>query len=489
MRRLHVQVLFTAFALAASCGGGRADSTEPTGDRMRIVAGAGVSDTVLARPVQALVVDLLENGQPKPGAVVSFEGLQVQSTDPNAPGSASPGVLMSGVASNDFVGLLSDTTDQSGRASVLVQLGTHAGDVGVRITCPALGLADTAKFTVRPGNSTQIVVGVRDTVVRAGGSFGVGAFSADRFRNARPQDAVTYRALDALATVDAAGTVQAAQTVGRGTVIARVNALEDSSRFTVVPNVSLTAVFDGPDGVTRFVTLDMDGSNLKAIGPATARSFPSRARSGDLIAFHKLITGLTGTGIELMDGTGSARLLVDPTGAFWSANYPVFSPDSASILFTGTQPSGGGVFRIRLDGSGATRLAYTDQASRPVSVSPDGTRIAYPRYTSMLVKSVATGDSVRIGPVGWFSSFSPDGQRVAYAQDEGALLRVVKVDGSAAKTIWQAPVGFDSRISWMPDGTWVLTSGGEGVKLVNVASNEVIQLSHLSRLREITVNP
>jgi TolB protein len=200
------------------------------------------------------------------------------------------------------------------------------------------------------------------------------------------------------------------------------------------------------------------------------------------------MTGLTGTGIKLMDAAGSVRVLVDPTGVFWAANHPVFSPDSASIYFTGQQPSGGGVFRIRLDGSGATRLAFTDQSYRPLSLSPDGTRIAYSRNTSMLVKSVVTGDSIRIGPVGWFSSFSPDGQWVAYAGDD-AILRVVKANGSVSTLIWQISVGIDSRISWMPDGIWILTSSADGPLLVNVPSREVLPLKHLSKFREITVNP
>jgi len=86
-----------------------------------------VSDTVLAKPVQALTVVVLQNGLPKPGVVVSFEGLPAQGTDPNGPGSTSGGILVSSVAANDFVGFVSDTTDLSGRASVLVQFGTRAG--------------------------------------------------------------------------------------------------------------------------------------------------------------------------------------------------------------------------------------------------------------------------------------------------------------------------------------------------------------------------
>jgi hypothetical protein len=154
MHRRYIRLLFSVSAFVAACGGGGAEPTQPTFSGMRVVAGAGVSDTVLAKPVQALIVELLDNGRPRAGVVVRFEGLAVQGNDPNAP--PSPGVRVSTVATNDFTGFVSDTTDQNGRASALVQLGTRAGARSVQITCPESGLADTAQFTVLPGNSTQL---------------------------------------------------------------------------------------------------------------------------------------------------------------------------------------------------------------------------------------------------------------------------------------------------------------------------------------------
>jgi hypothetical protein len=479
-------MLFVTAATLAACGGGGGDvPTTPAFSGMRIAAGESVSDTVLAKPVQALVVELLENGKPRPGLVVRFEGIPAQAAAPGTPGGAAPGVLVSGVASNDFAGFVSDTTDQNGRASALVQLGMRAGTTGVQVTCPELGLSDTAQYTVLPGNASKVIAGVRDTVVRVGGSFAVGAYIIDRFGNPRSQDNVTYEASDGLGTVDGAGTVRAGQAVGRSTIFARANGIQDSTKFTVVPIAKLTAVYDGQDGLARLATLQLDGSNLKVIGQVFPPIFPAHSPTDDLIVLQR---GSFGQGIELRSGSGDARVLVEqPTLA--ATYYPVFSPDGAFVYFSGassgTQPPGG-IWRIRLDGSGLTRVASTDFGFTTPGVSPDGTRIAFSRQAGLFVQTITTGDSVNIGRPGWFPSFSPDGQRVAFI--DGGGITIAKTDGTGAKTIAVGTFS-DARVSWIPDGKWLLTRRYDGPVLLNSINNDVVPLKALSRFREMTVGP
>ena len=485
MRDQRARLALAALAFVLACGGGGSDSTEPAFSGMRIVAGAGVSDTVLAKPVQALVVELLDNGRPKAGVVVRFEALLVQAGDPNASGSPSPSVLVSSLASGTFVGFISDTTDQNGRASALVQLGTRAGDAGVQIACPEAGLADTAKFTVLPGTAAQMILGVRDTVVRVGGTFTIGAHTADKQGNPRPQDTVTYEALDALGTVDGAGRLRAAQAVGRGTVVARSNQIEDSTDYTVVPVATLTAVYDGPDGIPKVATLGVDGSNLKVIGRVYPPGvFPSHSPTEDLLVYQR---GTYGQGIELMTGSGATRVLVDQA-TLWGTYYPVFSPDGAFVYFSGagSQVSETGIYRVALDGGGLTQVASTDFGFTTPGVSPDGARIAFSRNAGLFVQSVATGDSVKVGGPGWFPAFSPDGQRVAYISATGSI-RIAKADGTSSKEIVVGAYS-DARVSWMPDGKWLLTRRNDGLVLVNSISNAVVPMPSLRKFREVTVN-
>src|SRR4051812_2382989 len=150
----------------AGCGGGADGTTGPSGAGLRIVAGAGVTDTVMSRPVQALVVEVRPTSGSRAGLVVRFQSLPADSTRPYE-----PAIVVSNLASSFFGPFISDTTNASGRASVLVQLGTIAGEARILVTCPELGFADTAKFTVLPGKVDRVVVRNRDTMVVAGATY------------------------------------------------------------------------------------------------------------------------------------------------------------------------------------------------------------------------------------------------------------------------------------------------------------------------------
>src|SRR5688500_10114074 len=178
MRRGALRLFVVLSVVLSACDRGATGSEPvPTGPvlrQLRIVAGSGASDTVLAKLTQPLVVEFLWDGKPLSRVVIRFEGLWKQGGGPNVVSDTSAGILVSSVGATAFAGVVSDTTDENGRASVLVQLGVRAGDVGVQVTGPQPEIADTARFTIRPGNQTQLIVAVRDTVVRTGGSFAVG---------------------------------------------------------------------------------------------------------------------------------------------------------------------------------------------------------------------------------------------------------------------------------------------------------------------------
>ena len=116
MHRFQVAALFAITVLVA-CGGGRnSEPTEAAIGELRIVAGAGVSDTVQARPLQALVVEVREGGHPRPGLIVYFQTLPTADTTRRFEST----ILTSNIAANSFGTLTSDTTDASGRFHVEV---------------------------------------------------------------------------------------------------------------------------------------------------------------------------------------------------------------------------------------------------------------------------------------------------------------------------------------------------------------------------------
>ena len=139
--------LALALALSlAACGGG-SEPIAPPKLELRVVAGAGATDTVLAKLAQPLTVEVLLNGKPATGIVVRFESLRTPGP-PNL-----PGVLLSAPAPIYFTDLVDVTTTQDGRASVIVKMGERAAATGVEITNRTLGLTYIAPFTVLPGNA------------------------------------------------------------------------------------------------------------------------------------------------------------------------------------------------------------------------------------------------------------------------------------------------------------------------------------------------
>ena len=85
------------------------------------------------------------------------------------------------------------------------------------VTCPELGLSDTAKFTVLPGQASRVVVRTRDTTVFAGVSYTIDAYASDNYGNRR-SDAVSYTASVNVASVNSTGRVTVGSAIGRGSV-------------------------------------------------------------------------------------------------------------------------------------------------------------------------------------------------------------------------------------------------------------------------------
>ena len=147
-RRFARLTLALPLSLAA-CGGGGPEPIAPPTLEIRVVAGAGVTDTVRAKLAQPLTVEVLVNGTPTSGIVVRFESLRTPGP-PNL-----PGVLLSAPAPIYFTDLVDVTTAQDGRASVIARMGERAAVTGVEITNQPLGLSATAQFTVLPGNTAN----------------------------------------------------------------------------------------------------------------------------------------------------------------------------------------------------------------------------------------------------------------------------------------------------------------------------------------------
>ncbi len=211
---------------------------EPTGPPgITIVAGAGVTDSIDARPTQELLVEVHTiSGVPARRAVVRFSGL------PTTGGPYPPTTVRVGRTDDAPIRELAvDTTDGSGRASVVIALGAVAGPGGVEVTVPELGFADTARYTIQPGHSVRVVCEPADTVVYQSRSFTLRASVEDRYGNSRP-DPVTFIADSASASVSTAGTVTS-EALGRARLrIGDAAGHADTTWVSVIPAGTIAAL-------------------------------------------------------------------------------------------------------------------------------------------------------------------------------------------------------------------------------------------------------
>jgi len=479
MNHRHARLLSAALLSIAACGGS-ADSTEPRGSDIRVVAGAGVSDTVLAKPVQALVVEVLDGGRPRPGLVVRFESLPPADTARRLEST----VLTSNLAQDSFTKLTSDTTNAQGRASVIVQLGTVAGDAALRVSAPELGVSDTVHFSVRPGTAAKILMTVPDTLLKFGASYSIGAATADRYGNRR-SDAVTFDSRSTLATVDQAGKVQAGEKTGRGFIVLTAGSAVDSARFTVIPLMSLTFVeeertccsywlADGPS----------DGTSMRKRLLITQRAYPSPSPTSEAIAFQRVADLYER--IFVIDPTNAQRDLLQGS-IIEDARFARYSSDGTYIYFGARDGSRYAVWRVHPDGTGLELLVTTNFVLAAPGISPDGKQIAY-SDGALKVRDLATGSSVTIGASGAFPVFSPDGTRVAYLNGSGIV--VVNSDGTSARSLTGAFVQEDAGLAWLPDGEWLITRDYCCVPiLVNASTGEVLQLQSIRNYYQIAVRP
>ncbi len=475
-----------AAAALVACGG-----DGPTGPRqqpgLRVVAGGEISDTVLARPVQALVVEVRgADGRLAPGAVVRFE--QGASPDTARRGAARIYVCRiravecgSSYAYPPGEQVVVDTPDANGRAKVVVRLGTVAGAAFVRMTVPEFGTADSAAFTVRPGAAVRPRFDAADVGLVAGAQATLRASALDAHGNACP-DAPTLTLAGGGARVvdfDPATGVVTAREFGTAWVVARMGAGTDSASVRVVPTGRIVA-WEPSRRTVRL--LNLDGSATRTL----AREVGSE--QGVFPRFDATRAGVTfQTGTESYGGPPRLAVAVDTAGAARRDLAPsadvghimaVRQLADGAILFVGRRAAAGPVGAVpsaslwKADAAGVVTqiAALPDYALYygGADISPDGKRVAYVATVATIhgllpgelrALDVATGRVTALDPQGRSPRWSPAGDRVAFvvpgypAGTDGALATVA-ADGTGRRTL--STKLFSSGLAWSPDGAYVV---------------------------------
>ena len=437
-----------AAGLVLSCGG---DSTAPKPKAgLQIVAGSGVTDTIGVALTQALIVQVRDqNGALARGAVVRFNALPNDS----APGATA--IAVATLSSQYFSDFATDSTDAQDRAAMLVELGSVAGTALVAITVPELGLTDTARYTVNPGQPAQFALGVRDTVVTRGNAWDIKAKVSDRDGNRLSSDSVSYTSLNSGATVTTSGHITAVSE-GRVEVEVRYGTAHDTSRASVVPPGLVVGVH--PYVGVNVMNLDGTGARtLTAIGDYSV--FPQWSSDAKRITIYEgnPYGAVIVTAVSVLDGT---RTLLVPSPASLLGGAAWVHPDVAGLLyFSGPQLSNGAmtVWRMNADGSSLVKLgapANSYDFTHPAP-SPDGKTVLYDvDPQGIMAIDVATGNVHALGLQGYFPVYSPDGTHIAYLS--GAALMLANSDGTSSQTL-SASFGYDgiTAPSWSADGKWI----------------------------------
>ena len=496
MSRRFLEVALPCCLLAAACGGGDSGDNGTTGPPgsaspgLSLVAGTNLTDTIMARPAQGLVVEVRDaGGQALPNTVVRFES--VLSTVPGR--TFEPTILVATQTSPNFNTFAAVTTDERGRAIAVLRFGTIAGTMKIAVSVPDLGASDTARYTVLPGNAALIAFTVRDTIVRTGGTYSLGASAADRFGNRRPNDPLTFAAGPSVAAVNAGGVVTAGEP-GRGYVVATSGVAKDTARVSVVPQGSLV-VASARSGILRVATIDLDGTNYREIAAGIGNElYPKWDRQGTKIIFQSGFSGAARL-YTVVPGAASQPLISDASGLALNV-FGRFSSDGNTVYFTGraaTDPSyAANLYRVRLGASTAEHLGPgitgQDYGWYP-DPSPDEKRVVFHSGTTIKLMDLATRQVTDFGVQGSMPHFSPDGTRIAYVSPSGSF-GIMNADGSGQRTVGASRFySWSAGHDWSPDGRWLVVRSSSLLELVNAQSGEVMMLPYSADFYQPAFHP
>jgi len=473
--------LAVTLAIATACG-------SPTGSHphdpagLKVISGAGVTDSATALLAQPLIVELRDSA----GRLMAGVNVQFQASTLRLNGFDYPSAYVSGTLPDQFGISTTATTDATGRVAVRVALGRVAGTASLAISVPTLGYATTATFTVVPGAAAQFDVAPADTAVYVSSHYTLRGSMLDRWGNPVAVQGVTYT-VDVPATAAVAGGTVTGQAIGRARITAQGPGGVSRAVFvSVVPQGTLLA--SGGDGIYVF---GLDGSGfhrvVSAVGARAGRWFPN----GQQFVFsvgvqHAYVSDLNGT----------TRLLLADPSAFAAELWAHPSRDGQWVYFGGYDLSFRGYpYRVHPDGTGLSLVpgfvADDHNQSHP-SVSPTGDRVAYfrERFDSrdVFIRVLRMQDGVfTVLDVPGHSPEWSHADSIAFLDMQGNDSGPIKLMSSTAtgvRTVGSPLAHYDFGIDWSPDDRWIVAREvyAGRLELIEVATGRVIPLPYSSSL-------
>jgi Tol biopolymer transport system component len=472
-------LLIAAVFVVASCG----DGSGPGGGRpgLTLISGDNVTDTINAQPLKALVVEVRDaSGAIAPQrTVVRFSSPVISC--------CSAEMLVGALTSTQYGPFTSGETDGAGRTAVLVQLGGIAGPARIVVSVPTLGVQDTARYTVLPGQPAAILMTPSDTSMYASGSYTVHGSVVDRFMNAR-NDPVVYTASSPGVSVSSSGVVTAS-TTGRYTLTGTAGGASGVSSLSIVPPGIVTALVLRANG-ERIVTFNLDGSGLRdvigvmdndnGIGPR-----PRWLPGSSTIIYSDIVAGREQ--IRTIDASGNVSTLIpSPPATLMQQNEPSPSANAPVLYFTGHDSRCSPpfcLFRSGIDGTNPellTELIAAGEAATHPSASPDGSKVAFTTSGPKIkVFDYNTKTISAWSVTGDYPAWSPDGAQIASTDPNGlGNLRLVNADGTNQRLISSGGRQYtNAPVVWSPDSKWLLGVNISGfLDIIEVATGKVLPI-------------
>jgi Tol biopolymer transport system component len=189
---------------------------------------------------------------------------------------------------------------------------------------------------------------------------------------------------------------------------------------------------------------------LRESGPAQARDRPGSVWNGDIYVVNA-------------DGSARTRLTRHPAQEY----DPAWSPDGTKIAFSRFTGRRYQIFVMNADGTNAVQLTQGDSAASDAAWSRDGSRIAFTRCRGSCDVYVMNADGGGVRrltygehPGDWSPTWSPDGRRIAFADLMG--LFVMNADGGDLQRLTDGPAD-DNNPAWSPTGPEIAFDGSRGL--------------------------
>jgi WD40 repeat protein len=457
--------------LLVACGD---EATRPTPRSLTFVAGEGTVDTIGADPVQALEIRVIgPDGKPAPGTPVLFES-EIVGDGPYTTAT----MLIAPVVSTRFGVVVADTTDGKGQAGVRVRFGSLAGEGGIVVTVPTLGIRDTARYTVQPGAPARVLIAPRDTGVTIGRSFTLRAAVVDRYANARAESP----AWSGTGGLTISGGSMTASGFGRYEVRATYPGIDgDSTSVAALPvgriaaTTATTGYLGGP-----LVMMDLDG------GTRVEVPLEGTVYGLDWAPDGRVVVAPGGSDATLIAVSASGKIERFLSGSTASSEaYPSFSGDGKTVFFAGRAADAGDtenhLWRADADGTNvqATTIPLSFPWGTSYGPSPDASKMVF--HSQIYDVHTETVTAMPLSVPSW--RWSPKGDLIAFAGD---VVGVVRPDGSGRRVLVS---GFnlygDQTIDWSGDGAYLVFRGRTGsLELVEVATGTRVTVPFTARFAQ-----